>query len=190
MSELDPKSATEHNHQHETLTEPQQKAEKHHVNETTKEALESPDNLGDVIDSLKNRAKQEAVNTKDVAVEQDTSNGQLPVITRQIKTDVFKRIVRSTQTRLRGPNKALSKVIHNQAVDTISTVGAKTIGRPWGLLVGGVSALIGSGAILYMAKHYGFRYNLLLVFLLFIGGFVVGTAIEFVLLALRRKQKR
>ena len=95
-----------------------------------------------------------------------------------LKKDAYKKTMRHVRTRLSKPEKTFSKVVHNKTVENISEVGANTIARPSGILGGGICALLGSIFLVYMAKHYGFEYNYLLFFILFVGGFFVGMIAE------------
>ena len=146
------------------------------------------EDLSKALESLQSHDKEEAKSKREIKIEKENKEPSLPYLTREIKTDAFKRILRTTQARLKGPDKVLSKVIHNKTVSRVSAIGEKTVARPWGLLVGGIFAFFGSITVLYMAKHYGFKYNLLLLSMLFVVGFIVGTALELILRAFRHKR--
>ena len=87
---------------------------------------------------------------------------------------------------LPAPQRVLSRVVHTKPVEILSTAGEKTVARPAGILGGGLTALAGSAATLYMAKHYGFRYNLLLFILLFAAGYLVATVLELLVAMVKR----
>lgn len=74
-----------------------------------------------------------------------------------------------------------SKLIHQPAVRATSEAAARTVSRPSGLLGGGLVALVGTSSYLYLAKHIGFSYNYGVFALLFIGGFILGLVLEFIL---------
>ncbi len=99
-------------------------------------------------------------------------------VTTSLKKDGFDRVIIRTRKQLPLTGRILSKVIHQPIIDFLSDAGENTIARPSGLLGGGVVSLLGSGVILYTAKNYGFRYNLLAFFLLFLAGFIIGLFIE------------
>lgn len=107
-----------------------------------------------------------------------------------IKSQVYKQTLQRVQSHLSKPNQALSKVVHNKTVDTISNVGAQTVARPSGLLGGSICAFIGSLVLLYSAKHYGFRYNYLMFILFFVGGFFVGLILELIIWAVYSRRHR
>jgi hypothetical protein len=104
-----------------------------------------------------------------------------------IKKDTYKKTMRHVRTRLSKPEKTFSKVVHNKTVESISEVGGKTVARPSGILGGGICALLGSVFLVYMTKHYGFEYNYLLFFILFIGGFFIGMIGELLIRSVLRK---
>lgn len=105
----------------------------------------------------------------------------------ELKSEALRRTLTRVRKHLATPDKVLSKVIHQPVVNAISNAGAKTIARPSGILSGGFFALVGSSFMLYMAKHYGFHYNLLIFIIVFAGGYVLGVAFEFLMRLAHRK---
>ncbi len=79
--------------------------------------------------------------------------------------------------------------MHLPAIEAASEVGAKTVARPIGLLAGGLCAFFGSVLLLWAAKHYGFRYNYLFFFLVFIGGYFLGLLVEATIKLLGKKHQ-
>lgn len=104
-----------------------------------------------------------------------------------LKKDAYKKTMQHVQTQLSKPEKTFSKVIHNKTVENISEASANTIARPSGILGGGICALLGSIFLIYMTKYYGFEYNYLLFFILFVGGFFVGMIGELILHSVLKK---
>lgn len=92
--------------------------------------------------------------------------------------------------RLPAPERALSRIVHQPAVQAVSELGGKTISRPSGLLGGGLCAFLGSSAYLYLTKHIGFRYNYLLFLAFFVGGFAIGLLIELLVRLVRFRQQQ
>jgi hypothetical protein len=109
-----------------------------------------------------------------------------PPPTRELQDMAKNRLLKSIRRELPASQRALSKFVHAKPVETVSAVGEKTIARPYGLLGGGLAAFIGTALTFYMAKHYGFRYNLFLFFTFFIAGYVIATVIEVFVRAVRR----
>lgn len=99
-------------------------------------------------------------------------------IDKRAKTDAYKKSIRKIRGRLNAPERALSKVVHQPAIEATSNALAKTVARPSAFLGGSFGALVGSAVLLYVSKHYGFTYNYAVIFVLFAGGFVVGMILE------------
>ncbi len=88
------------------------------------------------------------------------------------------------------PGRTLSKVIHQPVVRAVSEPAGKTVSRPSGLLGGGLVAFLGTSAYLYLAKSTGMAYSYFVFIGLFVGGFVVGVALELLIHALSGRSKR
>lgn len=111
------------------------------------------------------------------------------VMTKELKQDALKKTLRRVQHQLKPSERSFSKFIHQPVVDKVSSVSAETVARPSGVLGGGICALIGSALLLYLARTYGFQYNLFVFVILFVGGFVLGMIIELVLRTLFRRRR-
>jgi hypothetical protein len=96
----------------------------------------------------------------------------------------------SIRQNLSPSQKTFSKIIHNSVISNVSEFTAKTLARPYAILSGGVVAVIGSGAYLYLTRHLGYKYNYFVPILLFAAGLAVGTIVElsFKLLFAHRKK--
>lgn len=152
--------------------------------EKSAEAYESE--RQDLIEQAQNVIKQEAVSNEDLPVEKPHEAPKQLFVNQELKSISFQRILTRTRKQLSRPERSLSRLVHQPAVDKVSQVGEKTIARPSGLLTGGLFALVGSSIMLFMAKHYGFRYNLFVFIVLFVAGFFVGLLVE-LLLSFTRK---
>lgn len=118
---------------------------------------------------------------------------QLPVtddrpqlIDNAVKMFRMRRNLSHVQNKLKPAEKRLSKVVHQPLVRLVSESAAKTISRPSGMLGGGIVAFVGSLLYLYLAHHIGFTYNYLLFLGFFVGGFIVGVALEYVAYGVRK----
>jgi hypothetical protein len=109
------------------------------------------------------------------------------IINKQLKDMAFSRSMTRTRKKLSKPSRAFSKVIHAPIVDKSSEFVGKTVARPSGMLTGAFLAFIGTSALLWITKYYGYTYNYLLVILLFVGGMVLGLALEGLYKVLRKK---
>jgi hypothetical protein len=173
MSEQAPR-----NQEHFTVPKESAQEKAHHTDAPEHQPRHEKQELAPVAE-LSHQAKEEAVVGKELVSHEKTGQDESPLyVNRELKQQTWNRSMNRVRKQLSAPNKALSKVIHQPAINAISNFGEKTVARPSGILAGGVCALIGSSFFLYMAKHYGFRYNYLLFFLFFIGGFFVGLILE------------
>ena len=140
---------------------------------------------------LQEKAKQAAESAAQVSVgEKRQDAGAQPAysVQRELKAEAYTRSLQRIRSQLKPAQQTFSKVVHQPLVETLSNAGAQTVARPSGLLGGGFMALLGSGGLLYMSKHYGFSYNFFVFFLFFAGGFIVGLLGELLLRALFRKK--
>ena len=143
-----------------------------------KEAKESSQEQTDTSE-LTAKVEQQAVSSKEITIgEKQEDTMQEFGAYSELKTQAYNRTLDRIRQRLSAPEKVMSKTMHHKVVDAVSSGVAQTAARPSGILGGGIAALIGSSVLLYMAKHYGFRYNFLVVFVLLGGGFAAGIAIE------------
>jgi hypothetical protein len=85
--------------------------------------------------------------------------------------------------------KAFSKWIHNEAVDAISDMSAKTIFRPSGLLIGGAFVFVASFYYYYLSRNNSFRYNFTAVLATFAIGFVIGLFVEAIYRVFSKKRR-
>lgn len=99
-------------------------------------------------------------------------------VNRELKDLSFKRTMKNTRKKLRAPERVASKVIHQPIVEKVSDVASVSVARPSGLLGGGLFALLGSLALMWVTKHYGYEYNYLVFFMLFVAGFMLGMILE------------
>lgn len=181
---------TSQSHEELVSNEQHEKAEK-----SRQEALEKAKQEQSEVNlaELREQAKAEAESTDDVTInEAENANEPDGVIGFQnlLKTDAYKQTLKRIQARLTPADRAFSKVVHNKAIDSVSNVGAKTVARPSGLLGGSICAFLGSLGLLYSAKYYGFRYNYLMFFIFFIGGFAIGLLLEVVIWLFVKRKRR
>lgn len=99
-------------------------------------------------------------------------------INRELRKITLRRELQHIRRKLPASQRVLSQVIHQPTVRVISEAAGKTISRPSGLLGGGLVALLGSSTYLYLAEHYSFTYNYFVFLTLFVGGFIIGLALE------------
>ncbi len=174
----------EHSKNKEVATEPAVESRvEHHEHHEHHEADSSAK-----IEALKQKAEREAVSKHKVQVDAKEPIHSQTIINRELKLLTLKRTLSRLRRHLSGPEKVFSKIIHQPAVDKVSRAGEKTIARPYGILAAGVTALLGSSILLLTAKHYGFRYNLSVFFILLATGYLGGTFLEVLVRALNKKR--
>lgn len=148
---------------------------------------ENPDKL---VEHFKKEVQQEAVSGAEYTVgESEAAPSHTFGAHKQLKVQNYNRTLSHIQSRLKGPEKGFSKVIHSNAVDKVSSLSAQTVARPLGLMVGGLFAFVGSLLVLLTAKHYGFNYNFSIFLLLFVGGYLLGTVLELFGKLLKRRSE-
>lgn len=136
------------------------------------------------VEHLKDKVEHHAISAKEITVgeRQESASQQSPLGTQhELKADAYERTLQKVRKDLNAPEKTLSRIIHQPVIESLSNVGGKTVARPSGILGGGIVGILGSSAVLYMAKHYGFQYNFFVFFLLFVGGFGLGILAEVLL---------
>ena len=144
------------------------------------------------IERIKKLAEAEAKKAEKIATHEEPKNEADSGfgLQQHLKIDAFNRLLARTQQKLSKPARAFSKFAHNPTIDKVSNIGAQTVARPSGILGGSICAFLGSVAVYYFAKHYGFEYNYLFVFILFAGGYLVGAFLELTVWALYSRRQR
>lgn len=111
-------------------------------------------------------------------------------VDKSLRSITLRRELMLIRRQLSLPARTLSKIIHQPAIRAVSEGAGKTVSRPSGLLGGGLVALFGTSGYLYLAHHMGFSYNYGVFILLFVGGFLFGLLLEWlVYLSLGRRRK-
>lgn len=119
-------------------------------------------------------AAQEREQTKQPAQQQS----QAAPTKAQLKKN-FERTMTQVQQDMPPAEKTFSKVIHNPAVDKVSTALGSTVARPNLIIAGGLGTLIIGAAVYLVAKHYGYPLSGFEAIGAFILGWLIGAVIEF-----------
>lgn len=167
-----------HEHQGEKINA---EAESKHNLERLNKGVEAVElNTPESIEHLNQLAQEQAFSSKEVTVgEHEHTDQRSPLaVQKELKADSYSRTLKKVRQHLNPIERGFSRLIHKPSVETVSNIGAATVGRPSGILGGGIVSLAGSSTLLYMSKHYGFQYNFLVFFLLFLGGFTIGFVAE------------
>lgn len=133
--------------------------------ELARSVVEHLPDVKDPLEGLK-KAEKESEHTPPLHI-----NSELKRITKD-------RELLHIQRRESAPVRSFSKLVHQPAVRAISDAASGTVSRPSGLLGGGLVALIGTSAYLYLSRHMGFEYNYFVFVLLFLAGFGIGLGLE------------
>jgi hypothetical protein len=156
----------------------------------THEALnENQKNLQEKIDEIRVEANQEAKTTEQIQQESagraGSQENEPAFINYELKEIAYQRLLKRARKHLSPYSRAMSKVIHQPVVDTASEAVAKTVGRPSGIIGGGLVALIGTSVYYYLTKHFGYGYNSFVFIILMGVGFTLGWCCEILYKSLR-----
>ncbi len=176
------------NFSYENEPTPEIYGEKHKkkAHETLKEAHEakesspSKEELSELLKSAQEKAKSAETTSKALDGSQNTK-GTVHLISKDLRSNSLKQVLKRTQKRLPFDQRALSKFVHKPVVDSVSEFSSKTVARPSGIAMGGAFSLLSSLFILWASYFFGYTYNFLIGIMAFVGGFVAGVLIEFVL---------
>ncbi len=181
----------------EKLNESQESGEKLDLAERASENLdklktkaESAKEFSDNdLENIRHNIETKAISGKEISLgeKHKTEPSHSFAAHKQLKVDAYKRGLKNIQNRLSKPDRFLSKIIHQDKVETVSNIAGQTIARPSGILAGGLFALIGSSVVLYASRHYGFRYNFSIFVLLLVGGYFLGLLVELAVGVIKRR---
>jgi hypothetical protein len=158
---------------------------KHH--EALKEEAEKN---SEKIEAIKDKAHESAKSTeqilKDAYKRHEQPDNEPTIINHELKEIAYQRVLKRARRHLSPYSRTMSKVIHQPIIDSASEVASKTIGRPSGLIGGGLLALLGTSTYYYISKHYGYNYNSFVFLALMAVGFIAGWTIEVVYKLVKR----
>lgn len=174
----------EQHHNHE-VDRSQERAKAEKLQDKATKAEHAPkDNL----ESIKQSIEATAISGKEYSIgEKEKTTSQSPLfVTKRLKNDAYKKLIKKTQSHLTKPERNFSTFIHRPSIEKASDVASKTIARPSGILFGGIAAFVASVFLLVISKRAGFTYNYLFFFLVFVGGYFSGLLIELVYRLIRK----
>jgi hypothetical protein len=173
----------DNSHGHETHALPEELPKRAEVEKDTAEEVDIK-KTRELIDEI----HQSSDGSSDEPDNSGTNILQMPVI--EPIADTIAKTWRSIRQNLSPPERRYSKIIHNPIISNVSEFTAKTLARPYAILCGGLTALIGSAIYLYFNRQFGFQYNFFVPIFLFAGGLGVGLLVEIAYIgALSRRQK-
>lgn len=166
-------------HSYENGPESNTNVSKEIVREKHDNSNERGENNATKIESLSLSAKHEAISNAETHIDKSADNTPSPVvIQKHHKKHAYKQTLKSVRRQLPVADRAFSYIIHQPVIEKISDISSKTIARPSGLLSAGVVALLGNIILLYMSRHFGFRYNYFVFTALLVLGYTLGIFIE------------
>jgi hypothetical protein len=144
------------------------------------EQAETQRHSSELRESARKTIEQEAVSKETPLFEKQAEqlNSTPQYTTKQIKNDRYRTTLIHVQKHLSPTQRAFSKIVHQPFIEAASEIGAKTIGRPSGILSGGLIALFGSLSIMIIARRVGFEVPSSIFAIFFVGGFLIGIIIE------------
>jgi hypothetical protein len=141
------------------------------------------------IESIRHGIEKQALSVETINQNQEAANDQ-PVyhqhITKQIKAQTYKITLSNVQKNLPKWQASFSKIIHQEKIESISEIGAKTIARPSGILTGSLIALMGGVLIVLVANRVGFSITPFVFIVLFAFGYLLGIVLELVFKSLKK----
>jgi hypothetical protein len=187
-------SETHRPHHHEQLAprhEQEQPVETHQQHER-KHHEPARHELREKTHEIAHAAKQEAVSSSEYASlgsEKEQPHGAHVLANAELKQMAVKRTLTSVRKRMSAPERAFSRVVHQPAVNAVSDITARTVARPSGIAMGGLFAFVGTSAVLYICKRYGYTYNFLMFAMLFAAGFCLGLFVELLWWSMRGRRR-
>lgn len=190
MSEREPQIHSPENH----AERGEDRAERNEkLKETIEKGAEAKERSPHEIEHLSHAAKEKAVSGKEKSIGdigKESGRHSSLVIDKTVKKQAYKKTLNHVQRQLPRSQRTFSKVIHQDVIERVSEVSAKTVARPSGLLGAGLCGLVGSSIVVWMSHHYGFRYNFF-VFIALVGlGFALGLVVEAILRSGKKLFKR
>ncbi len=178
-----------HPERHERAETPAVEAPEQHEHPGRHEHHKTPETTPADIEKLIEAVNANALGKDEISQgEQEQPHSEPAASMRQLRHNAYQHTLQKVRTHMGPRKRAFSRFIHKPVVESISEAGGRTAARPSGLFGGGLAALIGSSTVLFMSKYYGFRYNFFVFILLFVAGFAVGVAAEFLLHAFRHNK--
>jgi hypothetical protein len=142
------------------------------------------------LEAIRRKIERQTASQEKPAVKEQTKEATptTRVATKRIKTERYQLTMSQVRGHLSPTQKLASKIVHQPFIEAASEIGSKTIARPSGLLGGGLTALIGSLGIIIVAKRVGFEVPNSIFWVLFLIGFLLGMAIEFLFRKLKKRK--
>jgi translation elongation factor EF-G len=182
------------NERHEPLSEHElqesQERQRRIHEEAAEKAEKSPADLEQIREHAENEAKSTEQILQETSAESTSQENEPRFITHELREIAYQRLLKRARRHLPAYSRAMSKIIHQPAVDAVSEAVGKTVGRPSGIIGGGLLALVGTSIYYYLARHFGYSYNSFIFLLLMAVGFALGWSVEVVYKLLKASSKK
>jgi hypothetical protein len=189
MSEKFPANEAHENHEQSRQSPEQVPEQAHEQIAKTPEKSEKHSDIEQIRSSIDAHAKESAEIRSESEAQPKEQAHEQTFINRELKEIAYQRLLIRARRHFNSYDRTLSRIIHQPTLDTISEAASKSVGRPSGILGGGLTALIGTVIYYLVAKHYGYAYNFLVFVVLIFIGFLLGWAVELLWHLLRRPKK-
>ncbi len=183
-----PRIEYEPSHEKTVTSARQEQVHKHKAEQAERARQEkSVENIA----KIQELAHAEAKETQKITAEERSQNETDALIgtTQSLKATAYARTLAKTQHKLPKTARVFSKFVHSPAVDKASEISSHTVARPSGFLGGSICAFLGSLIVYYYGKHYGFKYNYLLLLFFFAAGYCVGLILELIVWAVYSRRQ-
>jgi hypothetical protein len=183
MSEKQP-----HSHEHgaeQQANDVEIKArQKELLDDAKKEALEAKNHNQEKLDEIRSEIEETATSANEMGFAEAQSQAEPEVAntywnSQEYREIAYKQLMTKVRRHLSGPEKTASKVFHQPTIEKISEVGSKTFARPSGVLVGSIFSFGASLITYFMARQNGYDMTYSIFIMSFLGGFMLGVAVEF-----------
>jgi hypothetical protein len=148
------------------------------------EAQEAKHHHKENIDELRNEIEKQAATAKEMGAseaigQQEPEAANTYWYSSEYRKQAYDQMLRTVRNRLPKRDQLASKLFHQPMVEKASEIGSKTVARPSGVLTGSILSFVSSFVIYFFSKRYGFDMTYSIFIMSFLGGFVLGVAVEF-----------
>jgi hypothetical protein len=163
--------------------------EKNYHEALKEHAEKNSEEIGIIAEKAQESAKSTEQVLSDMHKEHEQPENEPAIINHELKEIAYQRVLKRARRHLSPYSRTVSKIIHQPIVDSVSEVASKTIGRPSGLIGGGLLALLGTSIYYYISRHYGYNYNSFVFLALMTTGFIAGWTTEVIYKLVKRRSR-
>jgi hypothetical protein len=145
----------------------------------------SPERESKAAEESRRIIEKEARSNNESAKDAKEDNTRPNYITKEDKAHSFNSVMSHARQDLSKPERALSKFMHQPAVEKVSDIAGKTIARPSGAIGAAVFASAGIFIVYLLAKRIGFTLSGSEAPILVAVGFITGLLVEWAYKAIR-----